>query len=71
MRHGIEITNLGGHTEPGDGELPQTYEDAGATWWLESVHGLRVTLDEMMARMEAGPAGWTRQVPTRKEALLL
>jgi alkanesulfonate monooxygenase SsuD/methylene tetrahydromethanopterin reductase-like flavin-dependent oxidoreductase (luciferase family) len=48
---------VNGYTEPGDVGLPQAYEEAGATWWLESVHGLRGTLDEMMARVKAGPAG--------------
>jgi hypothetical protein len=48
---------VNGYTEPGDAWLPRVYEEAGATWWLESVHGLRGTLDEMMARVEAGPAG--------------
>ena len=46
-----------GYTEPGDAALPRAYEEAGATWWLESIHGLRGTLDEMVARVEAGPAG--------------
>jgi hypothetical protein len=57
VRHGIEITNLGGYTEPDDSELPRTCEEAGATWWLENVHSLQGTLDEMMARVAAGPAG--------------
>jgi hypothetical protein len=35
--------------------LPHAYQVAGATWWLESIHGKRGSLDEMMARVEAGP----------------
>jgi alkanesulfonate monooxygenase SsuD/methylene tetrahydromethanopterin reductase-like flavin-dependent oxidoreductase (luciferase family) len=31
------------------------YEAAGATWWLESIHDMRGSLDEMIARVEAGP----------------
>jgi alkanesulfonate monooxygenase SsuD/methylene tetrahydromethanopterin reductase-like flavin-dependent oxidoreductase (luciferase family) len=46
-----------GYTESGNEALSRAYEEAGATWWLESVHGLRGTLDEMIARVEAGPAG--------------
>jgi hypothetical protein len=44
-----------GYSEPGDAALPCAYEAAGATWWLESIHGMRGPLDEMMARVEAGP----------------
>jgi probable F420-dependent oxidoreductase len=46
-----------GYTEPDDTELPRAYEEAGATWWLESVHGMRGSVDEMAARVEAGPPG--------------
>ncbi len=48
---------MDGYTESGNEELSRAYEEAGATWWLESVHGLRGTLDEMVARVKAGPAG--------------
>ena len=44
-----------GYSGPGDPTLPHAYEAAGATWWLESIHGMRGTLDEMNARVEAGP----------------
>jgi alkanesulfonate monooxygenase SsuD/methylene tetrahydromethanopterin reductase-like flavin-dependent oxidoreductase (luciferase family) len=44
-----------GYSEPGDPRLPHAYEAAGATWWLESIHGKRGSLDEMIARVEAGP----------------
>ncbi len=46
-----------GYTEPGDADLPRAYEAAGATWWLESVHGMRGDLGEMLARVRAGPPG--------------
>lgn len=46
-----------GYTEPDDTALPRAYEEAGATWWLESVHGMRGTLEEMMTRVRAGPPG--------------
>jgi alkanesulfonate monooxygenase SsuD/methylene tetrahydromethanopterin reductase-like flavin-dependent oxidoreductase (luciferase family) len=44
-----------GYSEAGDPTLPRAYAAAGATWWLESIHGMRGPLDEMMARVEAGP----------------
>ena len=44
-----------GYSEPGDPTLPRAYEAAGATWWLESIHGMRGSLEEMLARVEAGP----------------
>ena len=45
-----------GYTEPDD-RLPHAYEEAGATWWLESIHGMRGGIEEMMARVQAGPPG--------------
>lgn len=47
---------LTGVSAPGDGR-PTAYAEAGATWWLESVHGLRGSLDEMTALVAAGPPG--------------
>jgi probable F420-dependent oxidoreductase len=44
-----------GYSEPGDPTLPRAYEAAGATWWLESIQGMRGPLEEMIARVEAGP----------------
>ena len=44
-----------GYSEPGDPTLPRAYGAAGATWWLESVHGTRGPLEDMTARVEAGP----------------
>jgi probable F420-dependent oxidoreductase len=44
-----------GYSEADDPALPRAYQEAGATWWLESIHGRRGPLDEMMARVEAGP----------------
>ena len=46
---------MDGYTEPGEDALPQAYAEAGATWWLESIHGRRGTADEMLERVEAGP----------------
>jgi probable F420-dependent oxidoreductase len=44
-----------GCSTAGDGSLARAFADAGVTWWLESLHGYRGSVDEMMARVEAGP----------------
>jgi alkanesulfonate monooxygenase SsuD/methylene tetrahydromethanopterin reductase-like flavin-dependent oxidoreductase (luciferase family) len=41
-----------GETGPGD---PRAYEEAGATWWLESIHDRRGSTAETMNLVEAGP----------------
>ncbi len=46
---------MDGYSEPDDPELPNAYADAGATWWLESIHGRRGSPEEMLARVKAGP----------------
>ena len=38
-----------------DGFTPAEYEAAGATWWLESVSGMRGSLPDLVAIAEAGP----------------
>jgi alkanesulfonate monooxygenase SsuD/methylene tetrahydromethanopterin reductase-like flavin-dependent oxidoreductase (luciferase family) len=42
-----------GYSEPG--ESVRAYADAGATWWLENLHDMRVEPDAAVARIEAGP----------------
>lgn len=37
------------------GLLTREYEAAGATWWLESLFGIRGSIGEMLARAKAGP----------------
>lgn len=46
-----------GYSEPGPAgvDLVASYEAAGATWWLDSLNGLRAPIDELLARVEAGP----------------
>lgn len=44
-----------GQSEPGDGALVRSYEQAGVTWWLECVHGRRGTWEEMLDRVSVGP----------------
>lgn len=52
---GVGEVAVMGYSGPGERELHAAYERAGATWWLESLHGARGTLDEMLARVAAGP----------------
>jgi alkanesulfonate monooxygenase SsuD/methylene tetrahydromethanopterin reductase-like flavin-dependent oxidoreductase (luciferase family) len=44
-----------GYSAPDDGDLRATYAHAGATWWLESLHDRRGSLDTLLARVSAGP----------------
>ena len=44
-----------GYSEGGDPTLPRSYGACGATWWLESIRDVRGPLDEVMARVNAGP----------------
>ena len=44
-----------GYSDAGDRELHERYAEAGATWWLESLHDRRARLDELLARVSAGP----------------
>ncbi len=43
------------HSAPGDEALVAAYGDAGVTWWLESLSPARGPMDELLARIEAGP----------------
>ena len=44
-----------GYSRNPDDDLAHAYREAGATWWLENVHDIRGTPDEMLARIAAGP----------------
>ncbi len=46
-----------GCTQPGQNSLPGEYAQAGATWWMESLHGYRGSPEEMLQRVKAGPPG--------------
>lgn len=52
----FEVT-VDGQTEPGpEGrDLAAAFATAGATWWLETLHGYRGDIRALMARVEAGP----------------
>jgi hypothetical protein len=38
-----------------DREKVTLWIDAGLTWWLEDIHGLRAGIDELRERIKAGP----------------
>ena len=46
---------MSGCSPAGEKELPSLYARAGATWWLETLFGLRGSVEEMLQRVEAGP----------------
>lgn len=44
-----------GYSEPGQRKLHEAYEAAGATWWIEQIHDGRGDVEEILARVVAGP----------------
>jgi len=46
---------IAGVTAGPQDDRPLAYAEAGATWWLESIFGLRGSEAELLARIEAGP----------------
>jgi len=47
-----------GRDDPAGGAaIVAPYVEAGATWWVESIHGYRGPFDEMRARIRQGPPG--------------
>jgi hypothetical protein len=46
---------IDGISQPDERALPREYEDAGANWWFEVLFGLRGSLEDMLARVKAGP----------------
>ena len=44
-----------GYSGAGQDDLHESYAQAGTTWWLEHVHDRRCSLDELQARVAAGP----------------
>ena len=51
---GIDVV-IEGASAPDDHAHVQDYEDAGATWWLEAIFGLRAPVEDLLARVSAGP----------------
>ena len=43
-----------------DAVEPTLYSDAGATWWLESIHDMRAPFDDLLRRIAAGPPSTAR-----------
>jgi probable F420-dependent oxidoreductase len=50
----FEIAVIGSSAGPGD-PVASAYAEAGATWWLEHIHGRRGSAASMLARIGAGP----------------
>lgn len=50
----LEIA-VDGASSAGDRALPDAYAQVGATWWLEAIFASRGSLEEMLARVSAGP----------------
>jgi alkanesulfonate monooxygenase SsuD/methylene tetrahydromethanopterin reductase-like flavin-dependent oxidoreductase (luciferase family) len=44
-----------GMSEPDQAALVEEYAHAGATWWLESLSPMRGSIDDLLARVAAGP----------------
>jgi alkanesulfonate monooxygenase SsuD/methylene tetrahydromethanopterin reductase-like flavin-dependent oxidoreductase (luciferase family) len=44
-----------GYSQPAETDLFDSYEQAGATWWFETIHDRRATFTELLERIEAGP----------------
>ncbi len=52
----FDIAVTGASAGPGD-PAASAYAEAGATWWLEHIHGRRGSRASMLARIGAGPPG--------------
>lgn len=44
-----------GYSAPGERALHEAYEAAGGSWWIEQVDDRRGSVDEVLARVRAGP----------------
>lgn len=44
-----------GYSKPGERALHDAYARVGTTWWLESLHDRRAPLEDLLARVAAGP----------------
>ncbi len=58
-RHRVKETPfdiaVDGVSRAGESALVKEYEQAGATWWFEAIHQMRGTVEELEARIQAGP----------------
>jgi probable F420-dependent oxidoreductase len=48
---------MGGYSTASDRSLAADFSAAGVTWWLEMLHGLRGSFEDMLSRVKAGPPG--------------
>ena len=55
-----------GYSAPGEQALHDAYAAAGTTWWLEHLHDRRGTLDDLLARVRAGPSANRRSASARR-----
>ncbi len=46
---------IDGLSQPGETTLAREYAQAGAAWWFELIYPLRGSVDELLARIQAGP----------------
>jgi alkanesulfonate monooxygenase SsuD/methylene tetrahydromethanopterin reductase-like flavin-dependent oxidoreductase (luciferase family) len=44
-----------GYSQPAEADVFSSYEQAGATWWLETIHDRRAPFEELLDRVNAGP----------------
>ena len=51
----IDVAVTGQSGGPTDGAWARELADAGATWWLETLHGYRGGFEDLCARVAAGP----------------
>ncbi len=52
------IVAIDGITQAGETALVREYAAVGAHWWFEILFGLRASMDELLARVQAGPPRW-------------
>jgi alkanesulfonate monooxygenase SsuD/methylene tetrahydromethanopterin reductase-like flavin-dependent oxidoreductase (luciferase family) len=49
------VVSVTGYSQPAETEVFASYERAGATWWLETIHDRRAPFEELLDRVRAGP----------------
>ena len=51
----VAVPGYTGISGTGDADVVATYEKAGATWWIENIHGFRGEFAAIRARIREGP----------------
>jgi alkanesulfonate monooxygenase SsuD/methylene tetrahydromethanopterin reductase-like flavin-dependent oxidoreductase (luciferase family) len=49
------VISVTGYSQPAQADVFEAYEEAGATWWLETIHDRRGSFEELLERVDAGP----------------